>query len=208
VASIQLRSVRDPFSGAAIGHLAVEAITRAEAMGLLPGDQIISCLDLETFRRVLDQIGKAGIFKGAQIELAEGWARDARNLERLLARLNQALEDSPAPQHEWPRLTDVLGVELLARLLGLSVSSVRRYASQARATPDEVAGRLHFLALVVGDLASAYNDIGIRRWLERPRTALDGRAPAALLAGSWRPTDPGPSAVRELARALLAAPAT
>ena len=35
-----------------------------------------------------------------------------------------------------------------------------------------IAGRLHFLATVVGDLAGAYNEIGIRRWFERRGAAI------------------------------------
>ena len=45
------------------------------------------------------------------------------------------------------------GGELLGCLVGVSVSSTRRYLSRARHTPDAVAARLHFIALVVGDLA-------------------------------------------------------
>jgi hypothetical protein len=71
-----------------------------------------------------------------------------------------------------------------------------------------VAARLHFLASVVGDLAGAYNDFGIRRWFERPRTALEGRAPAALLSGPWSPDDVEPQRVRELAASLVASPVT
>ena len=64
------------------------------------------------------------------------------------------------------------------------------------------------LALVVGDLAGSYNDIGVRRWFHRKRTLLDGRAPAALLKGNWDPDDEGPMRVRELARELIALSAT
>jgi hypothetical protein len=78
----------------------------------------------------------------------------------------------------------------------------------ARATPDDIAARLHFLALVVGDLAGAYNDIGIRRWFDRPRTTLGGRTPRQLLRGAWNPGDAGPTKIRELARSLVAAAAT
>ena len=97
---------------------------------------------------------------------------------------------------------------MLARLVGVSVVSVRRYASGNRPTPDEVAARLHFLALVVGDLAGAYNDIGIRRWFDRVRTRLGNKTPAQLLARKWQPEDPGPQQVRQLAHALVASPAT
>ena len=83
-----------------------------------------------------------------------------------LQRLNDALDASPVPASEWPGLVNILGIDLLARLVGVSAVSVRRYASGNRPTPDDIAARLHFLALVVGDLAGAYNDIGIRRWFD------------------------------------------
>ena len=35
----------------------------------------------------------------------------------------------------------------------------------------------------MGDLAGAYNDIGVRRWFERQRTRLDGNTPAQALGG-------------------------
>jgi hypothetical protein len=78
--------------------------------------------------------------------------------------------------------------------------SLRRYAAKSRTIPDLVAARLHFLALVVGDLGGAYNDFGIRRWFERPRSQLDGKAPRQILRGPWTPDD----AVVQTLRALAA----
>ena len=120
---------------------------------------------------------------------------------------NDALGAPPAPASEWPALKRVLGVDLLARLLGISTVSLRRYLSGARRTPDEVAVRLRALALMVGDLAGAYSDAGIRRWFGRPRGALGNRAPVDVLtAEEWRPDDPDPRQVRHLANALTASP--
>ena len=102
----------------------------------------------------------------------------------------------------------VLGLELLARLLGISESSARRYLSGSRSTPDSVAARLHFLAFVVGDLGGAYNDIGVRRWFDRPRRRLDGSTPAETLGERWSPDDEDARRVRDLARALLSSPVT
>ncbi|MCY4626684.1 MAG: DUF2384 domain-containing protein, partial [Acidobacteria bacterium] len=68
--------------------------------------------------------------------------------------------------------------------------------------------RLHFLALVAGDLAGAYNEIGVRRWFDRKRSALGGKTPAEVLAGDWSAEDDGPERVRELAGALSFSPAT
>ena len=122
--------------------------------------------------------------------------------------LHEALAGSPVPASEWPALSRSLGLELTARFVGVSLSSARRYASGARATPDAVAARVHFLALVVGDLAGAYNEIGVRRWFDRRRAALGGRSPAEVLGGSWKPDDDGPKQVRKLAAALGFSPAT
>src|SRR5206468_7430778 len=130
------------------------------------------------------------------------------NLERALEYLNLALEESPVPQFEWQRLAEVLGLELLGRLLGISGSSVRRYRASFRTTPDNIAEQVHFLSLVVGDLAGAYNEIGIRQWFERKRAQLDGQTPLELLKGRWRPTQPGPQRVQDLARALVASHVT
>ena len=121
---------------------------------------------------------------------------------------NDALGGSLRPQYEWPKLVKTLGVEQLARRVGISVSSLRRYKAHSRSTPDDVAARLHFLAMLVGDLAGAYNDVGIRRWFHRKRSLLGERSPAEILAGEWRPDAPGPTQVRQLARSLVAAPAT
>jgi hypothetical protein len=122
--------------------------------------------------------------------------------------LNLALEESPVPEFEWNSLLDTLGLELLSRLLGISASSIRRYKAAARTTPDDVAERLHFLSLIVGDLSGAYNEICIRQWFERKRAQLDGRTPLDRLKAPWDPTQPGPQRVRDLARALVASPAT
>ena len=90
----------------------------------------------------------------------------------------------------------------------MSVSSLKRYQAGDRDTPDAIAARLHCLALLVSDLAGSYNDIGIRRWFQRKRTQLDGRAPAAFLTGDWDPDDEGPARVRQLARELVSFSAT
>lgn len=96
----------------------------------------------------------------------------------------------------------------LRRLLNLSASSVTRYARGNRRTPDAAAARLYAIALIVGDLAGAYNEIGIRRWFDRPRTALDGRPPAHFLKRDWQPEELGPQRVRALARSLVTGSST
>jgi hypothetical protein len=112
------------------------------------------------------------------------------------------------PEHEWPKLEAVLGLDLLSRLIGISESSARRYINRERKTPTLVATRLHFLALLVADLSGAYNELGVRAWFARRRTLLAGKAPVDLLMDDWQPEDEGPARVRELAEALTGSPAT
>lgn len=205
---IQIRSIDEPFTRHSLYRAAVSALKLAEAMGLLPEHEVVARLDRETMSRLLDRVARAGIGRWLHAELKSPSRQDSASLEKLFEHLGAALEESPAPAYEWPRLVEMLGIDQLARLLQVSPSSVRRYKESARTTPDDIAARLHFLALVVGDLAGAYNDIGIRRWFERRRALLGDRAPVDLLARDWSPTDPGPARVRELARSLLASPAT
>lgn len=122
--------------------------------------------------------------------------------ERGLAKLTEHVESSPVPPGTWPVLAGLLGLDLVAGLVGASRASARRYRTGQRQTPDDVATRLHALAMICADLAGSYNDFGIRRWFARPRSALDGRTPAEVLAGGWAPEDPGPQQVRRLAAAL------
>ena len=102
----------------------------------------------------------------------------------------------------------LLALTLFVVLLGISASSVRRYKAAARATPDEVAGRPHFLSLVTGDLSGAYNEIGIRQWFDRKRAQLGGRRPCELLKGRWKPGHAAPRRIRDLSRSLVSSPAT
>lgn len=133
---------------------------------------------------------------------------DLKDLRLLLNRMNEALEGSPIPNREWPRLVDLLGRHLLSELIDVSLPSIRRYQKGDRKTPDAVAARLHYLALLVGNLAGAYNEIGIRRWFERKRHQLSERSPLQVLGKEWSPEDEGPARVRQLAESLTTSPAT
>lgn len=205
---IQIQSVRDPFNSPEIASRAVTTVTRAGAMGLLRQDEVIDTLDMPVLQRVVKQISRAGIGQGLVADFTTQKDRNPKRLSAALQMLNDALDESPVPQYEWPGLVTALGVDLLGRLLGISPSSLRRYHAGTRPTPDDIAMRLHFLALVTGDLAGAYNDIGIRRWFERKRAALSNRSPVDILVKDWNPDDPGPLQVRQLARSLTSSPAT
>ena len=174
-------------------------------MGVLPPLERIESLDMPALRSVLKHLQEAGI--GRTLQAAAAGDLHPAALEQLLVQLNTAMEESPVPEFEWKKLTEVLGAELLASLAGVSGSSLRRYAAQARSTPDAVAARVHLMAMIVGDLAGAYNEAGIRQWFGRQRAQLDGHTPAEFLTGEWDPKDAGPMRVRELARSLMASPA-
>jgi transcriptional regulator with XRE-family HTH domain len=154
------------------------------------------------------RVREAGIGASAAASLARAQPSDVEAIARDLRQIGALLEESLFPETEWRRLLEIFDRDGLAALVGVSPSSVARYARGERRTPDEAAARLHLLALIAGDLAGAYNNLGIRRWFERPRTALDGRTPADLLRGRWRPDGPDVLRVRALARALLDSPAT
>ncbi len=206
--AIRIQTVAEPFESADpdAAREAVEAILLAEAMGLL-GEEAVERLDIATLRRVARAASEAGIGTLPSAALA---ARrlDPHQLHQVLQTLREALEASPAPGKEWAALVRVFGVEDLARLVAVSPASLRRYASGSRPTPDPVAARLHFLARVVAELKGAYNDVGVRRWFQRKRTAFRGKSPAQILTGEWSPESRGPQKILELARSLSSSPAT
>jgi hypothetical protein len=189
---------------AEVAFLAVRLVTLAEILGLLPRSTQ-GGVDNDQVAAALDAFARAGVGRrGAAIGRDVTADRLAEALRAVLA----AIEESPMPEHEWEPLTELLGEDLLARLVGVSVSSARRYRNGERVTPDDVAARLHTVALVTADLAGSYNEFGIRRWFQRSRSALGGVSPAEVLAGRWDPEEERVGAVRALAGALLGSPAT
>ncbi|HNU11454.1 MAG TPA: hypothetical protein PKJ45_08820 [Rubrivivax sp.] len=178
-------------------------------MGVLTG-RPITRLDAATVKRLIQALQRHGIGANASLLLAPlttqpPQALDEATQERVvsgLRELNQALEASATPSTEWSAMRRVLGDEMLIDLLGIGDSSLRRYAAGDRQTPDSVAARLHWLAMVVADLAGAYNDFGIRRWFVRPRSQLQARSPRDVLGLNWSPDDEGANRVRALAAVL------
>lgn len=187
-------------------------VTRSVAMGVLSGPPITR-LDSALVRRLVKALQRHRIGADAGVVLAPLTAEPNQRLDEAteravaggLARLNEALEASATPQTEWPSMRAVFGDDMLVALLGVGESSMRRYAGGERATPDDAAARLHWLAMVVADLAGAYNEFGIRRWFQRPRVQLDGRSPWQVLGDAWSPDDAAAHRVRELASVLSGA---
>lgn len=173
---------------------------RASLMGLVPSSAQSQPLPGLVWDMAV-AFESSGLVRRAVRQLRE----DPGDRQAAVAFLEQALdatEANPVPPHEWRALRDLLGDDLLASLVGISVASLRRYAAETRTTPDDVAARLHWLTLVVADLAGSCNAFGIRRWFRRPRQALDGRSPAELIGGRFDPDGLEAQQVRALAAAL------
>jgi hypothetical protein len=187
--------------------------TRSAAMGLLSGPTVTQ-LDPAAIRQLVGDLQREGIASSAAVGLEDLMRDDgpplsdaaSQALESAIDRIGDALESSAAPRAEWPAMRHVLGDDALADLLEISPSSLRRYSAAERETPADVVNRLHWLALVVADLAGAYNDFGIRRWFERPRAQLGGVGPREFLGPGWHVDDDRSHRVRQLARALSGAP--
>jgi len=189
-------------------------LTRASAMGVLAGATVTQ-IDAQAVQRVLTALHKQGLIGAAPVALApllkQGPARlDAATAERMADSVEQlvaVLDESPAPASEWAPMRAVFGDDVLGDLLGIAPASLRRYGAADRSTPQATAERLHWLAMVVSDLAGSYNDFGMRRWFERPRTQLGGKSPRTLLGARWTPDAKAAQQVRALAAALSGAQA-
>jgi hypothetical protein len=156
----------------------------------------------DALQRVAANAGEngVGLRAGSHLRatsLGEAW--DVDLVRNLVDQLGDALEGSPLPSREIPELVRVLGWPLLVRLSSGVEVSLRRYARDERVAPDDLANRLHVLALIVADLRGGYNDFGVRRWFERPRMQLGGRRPQDILEGDWAPHAADVQGVRDLA---------
>lgn len=193
-------TIQPPRLSTVAGTAALDLLRVARAMGL-DSEPLPPRLDLLLVRRIAAAAAKVGIGRDAAVALCT----DPLLMDRvpaLIAHLTDSLRASPLPRRELEVLTQTLDLEAIARMVATSPVSLRRYLSGNRDTPDDVAARIHWLALTVSDLLGAYNEIGVRRWFDRPRAALDGRSPAQVLSSGWDPDEPGPSAVQALASAL------
>ena len=212
--SIQIHPDSAPTANRRLHERLLTLLTRASAMGVLAGATVTQ-IDAQAVQRVLTALHKQGLIGAAPVALApllkKGPAQlDAATAERMADSVEQlvaVLDESPAPASEWSPMRAVFGDDVLGDLLGIAPASLRRYAAAERATPQTTAERLHWLAMVVSDLAGSYNDFGMRRWFERPRTQLGGKSPRALLGARWTPDDKAAQQVRKLAATLSGAPA-
>jgi hypothetical protein len=106
------------------------------------------------------------------------------------------------PAAELAKLSSILSHELLVALLEISPASLQRYQSGEREAPDAIAEKAHFLTSVIAALEGTYNEFGVRRWFERPRSIFNGRTARQLLSRHWAPSDESAGRVLAAAESL------
>src|SRR2546429_5874435 len=205
---LQIESIERPLLGSAQAvSLALSLVARAQTMGFLPVREGRVELDRRFLEDLAELLRRRGVASRATATLARAMQEplnDVELIDALRATLD-AVDASPHPEGEWAPARELLGDELLARLLRVSASSLRRYAAGDRRTPDEVAWRLHLLARLPAPLVGSFNDYGMRRWFERRRTGLDGATPAELLESAETEDDARLERVLTLAEELTGA---
>jgi uncharacterized protein (DUF2384 family) len=201
-ASISDPLVRDPVAARA----AVRLVAWTHYLGLLGDVEGPVDLDPALLLGAFAALSEAGVAQHARVMLQQ--ATEPSEYRELLEAALDQIEHSPLPGSEWAPVIETLTESLLAELVGISLSSLRRYAAGTRTTPDDVALRLHFVALLIVDLSGGYNEHGIRRWFDRPRRALGGRPPRDLLGASFDPDAPDTHRLHDLAAVLAGAGAT
>jgi len=204
MAMIQVASIEAPIDEPALIGPTIALLRRAIALGFLGPDEVVDHLDLALVRRIARDASNADIGQDVAVALLHGDPGSDR-LAGLIRRLDEALTASPLPDRELPGVLRVLDREGVAGLIGTSSVSLGRYQAGARTWPDQLAARIHWLALLLADLAGAYNEFGSRRWFDRRRSQLGGRSPREVLVSGWDPADPDVEQVRELAAALAGA---
>ena len=205
MSELRIESISDPFDAPESAATVLQLFARAETMGLIP--DAIACqdsitIDRVTVQRLLKRLREAGVASASSVRLTTAPTED---VGLVLERALEALDSSPYPAGEWEALREIVGDRLLARMLRISESSIRRYTAGGRRTPDDIAWRLHAIGGVVSALRGSYNEYGVRRWFERSRTALEGQAPADVIAGADSDDELGFQQVVELADELLGA---
>ncbi len=176
----------------------VVATRLAELMGLYRRPALRR-IDRELLGSVIEAAAEAGIAEQVAVR-PDAAAPGEVTIHAFL----DALIGSPRPAPEIGSLLAIFGYADLERLAGASEGSLRRYAAEARTTPDAIARRVHFLTTLVAILRGSFNEFGIRRWFERPHPALEGMSPLALLTDGVESDDERGQAVLAAALALLA----
>lgn len=202
--ALRISAVEEPLaSDAFVSLVAAHLIARTQYVGALPSLTEGQELGRALIGSALAGLSERGVARDAHLALAT--ARTSQDFLAILQAANEQMEHSPMPAGTWPVVLEVLGEDLLATLLDVSPASIRRYRDGQRPTPGPVAHRLHFVALLLADLAGAYNDYGVRRWFTRVRQQLDQASPLELLQGGFDPEGSEACRVKTLVDALVSA---
>jgi hypothetical protein len=199
---LRISSVDDPLRSGGVLEAAMALVRRAAGLGLLSDRPTVERLDLDLIRTIARAASQVGVGSEAAVSLLDTQLSGPR-LATLITRLNGALVESPVPSLELSELLRIYELDDVASLIGTSPVSLRRYATGARTMPDDIAERLHFLALTTSDLAGSYNELGLRRWWDRERSVLDGNSPRQTLGRSFDPDGANARAVATLAASLV-----
>ena len=208
---LRIESITEPIAESPESvRWALASVFRADLMDLLP-DAVektrVVVLDATFLRDFAHVISEAGIGRSVALSFDPDALATLppEELAVALRSIWQALDDSPYPEGEWQGVRERLGDDQLADLIGISTTSLRRYASGQRETPDEVAWRLHALTRIIAALSGSYNDYGIRRWFQRPRAQLNGRTPVEIFREIEGEDDERLQALVELSESLVGA---
>jgi hypothetical protein len=201
---LQIESVESPLDDSAIFSEAFRVLCRVQMMGIWDPPAHVH-LDPALYASIVRNLQSVGIARGMQIRSQNGSSPSAREWLTAWKSIADAIAESPHPAGEWGPARELLGDELLAEILGISDSSLRRYSVGGRETPDPVAARLHSVGQIASALAGSYNTYGMRRWFDRTRVQLAQRRPKDILVGDWSPDDDEVRQVIDLAESLVGA---
>ncbi len=208
MSKVQKPSIHNPLDSRVI-LAAIEFILKAEAMGLVKEPVDTLNLNLDSIIDVARSVVNEGLGRRIVIDPLRWQDYEANDLRLKLNALCEVLEQSPIPEKEWPKVRELLTDSLLIGMLHISEPSLRRYTQGDRQTTDPVIMKLHWLALVLGDLLGSYNEMGARNWFIRARKSFNGKTPFQMLsAKDWNPDDEEPRKIREFVKSLNGAMGT
>jgi hypothetical protein len=182
---LRLRSASAPFAHPEVAGAAARLLALVETSGIWAPGAIVDTLDDAVFHQALVAMADAGVAGHAPLQWRGYAEKDADTFSRWINGVRDDVVQSPVPEWELPKLDALFGTDRLADLIGVGHSSLRRYLSATRAVPDDVAVRGHLVTEIVSALAGSFNERGIRRWFERPRSQLGGKTPAETLIDAW-----------------------
>lgn len=202
----QSRTVTEPNTDQRGDDASVRLAILAAGMGLLATSAVPTTMPssalIEAIAASALQAG-VGVRAASRLRTPEELTPGERR--RLIEQLEAELRASPVPAPELAVLATTYDLDWLAPIVGTTPTSLRRYAAGTRVAPDDIAARIHYLALVNTDLAGSYNDFGRRRWWQRARTPLGGASPIDYLETAFDPDGERAAMVASLAHELVGA---